>query len=674
LEPAVVVRIHPGQCGEPRRGPSFPEESFLRFLSGQVPVLTRGLARINPPLVAFCDVLPPRSRIRALLFAALAVGATPAQLAAAPPSRTLLPPLPVQVDSPALHATAREAQAAFERERIRLAPQTQQVGGSVCDERIGRFCVRLDSEGVDDWTPPPEDPRLTLARAGLLDRLEQLAGWLPGDAWIVGQRVAYLGEAERWEEAVELARGCSEALGRPWWCPALRGMALHHLELFSQAEESFEEALAAMDRPMRERWNDPAPLVAPDLALALRRAGAEERRELSARLWTLADPFFLIPGNELWTEHLARRVLAELRSEARNPYSLRWGDDMTELLLRYGPEVAYQQEIPRGMHLGPIPMVGRLDPRSRHLLPTLAQVREPARIELGAWRTERRGAKSRHAPTFAPVLGVLDVQVAAFPQGDRIRFVLGWKIAGSQPPGAGAGAEGALLAGIFLIDAETLGERARLLPILDPGEGRGGVLLEVDPGDYLLSLEILAPEERLGWRARQGWSGRLAPPGVPVLSDLLLLSPSAPDPQTAPSSEGEGVHPSEDRDPLLGLLSRVLAGDQLEDPRIEIAWELSGMGGEDRLLRFTLSAEPVGRGLLRRMGEFLRLVPSQAPVIVRWQEGVFEGEDAGGGPPPLFRTLELDLSALPRGPVRIALEAEFQGRTPLRSERVVDLR
>lgn len=94
--------------------------------------------------------------------------------------------------------SARDAQRRFEAERVRWLPRTGSWSGGPCDERVGRMCLRHDTG--DDWWPEAEHPRLTAARAELLVALadaDARAEDADARAWILGQRVLYLGEAGR---------------------------------------------------------------------------------------------------------------------------------------------------------------------------------------------------------------------------------------------------------------------------------------------------------------------------------------------------------------------------------------------------------------------------------------------------------------------------------------------
>ena len=68
-----------------------------------------------------------------------------------------------------------------------------------CRERIGRLCIW--HEGDDDWVPVPDSPDIVQARDLLLRELAEIGGQLPGDGWILGQRIRYLSEAGRWDES-----------------------------------------------------------------------------------------------------------------------------------------------------------------------------------------------------------------------------------------------------------------------------------------------------------------------------------------------------------------------------------------------------------------------------------------------------------------------------------------
>ncbi|MCA9738313.1 MAG: hypothetical protein KC645_11870, partial [Gemmatimonadetes bacterium] len=300
-----------------------------------------------PPLV-FCGIL-----------ASASAAALP--LAAQEPERP---------DSSDLRGDARSAQSAFERLRVRRLPR-ELMGSGGCDEVIGRICMRHD--GDDDFVPPPEDEDITEGRERLLAELADIGRAIPGDDWVLGQRVWYAIEAGRPEEAIELPRPCAAT---PWWCAALEGLALHAAERFEDAERAFGRALQAMPEETRAAWDD-----ATEDVLGRERLGwLEEQPDRDAaleRFWRLADPSWMMPGNDRRTAHWARLTASGIRDRARNAYGLSWGFDLEELLVRYGWEIAWGRDVWRAGQMEDR-VVGHHPPRSLEYAPPEPVLADPA--------------------------------------------------------------------------------------------------------------------------------------------------------------------------------------------------------------------------------------------------------------------------------------------------------
>ena len=127
-------------------------------------------------------------------------------------------------DSVRSHRHARTLQTRFERLRLRNLPRVPDGGSHECDEIIGRLCVWDD--GDDDWRPKEEPAAIIDGREDLLAGLDSLSGLVPGDHWVLGQRIRYLVEAGRLEDAEAVARRCGLPGG--WRCDASLGFVLHH--------------------------------------------------------------------------------------------------------------------------------------------------------------------------------------------------------------------------------------------------------------------------------------------------------------------------------------------------------------------------------------------------------------------------------------------------------------
>jgi len=158
-----------------------------------------------------------------------------------------------------------------------------------------------------------DSSRFALRRAAMVARLDTIAGQIPGDKWVAGQRVYYLGVMGARGRALEAARSCAGA-GVDGWCFMLQGYALARAGRFPAADTSFANGLVRLPAADRCRledvsrlFDDPASQLPAGLA-----CGSPARGEFNARVWWLADPSWLVPGNDRRVEHLTRAVELEL--------------------------------------------------------------------------------------------------------------------------------------------------------------------------------------------------------------------------------------------------------------------------------------------------------------------------------------------------------------------------
>ena len=106
---------------------------------------------------------------------------------------------------------------------------------------------------------------------------------------------------------------------------------------------------------------------------------------------------------------------------------------------------------------------------------------------------------------------------------------------------------------------------------------------------------------------------------------------------------------------------RIEAGDAFK-----VAWELYGLRvGESASVRIGVNR---GRtSIARRLGEFLRLLEHDKPVVMTWEEA---GPDVLG---TVFRAVELNLPDLEPGDYTLTVEIELPGREPMTVVRPISI-
>ena len=180
------------------------------------------------------------------LSALIVAGAAPSFQQSAGPSQAADALAPVRQsavavtsrDSTRAWRSARRAQGDFESLRRRLLPHATLVGATGCDAVVGRYCF-LQQVASD---PPQEALEVVAARARLLTILDSLGAMIPGDRWILGQRVRYLIEAGRPQAADSLGVACAASAtvrSTTSWCFALVGYTAQQYGKFPRADAAF---------------------------------------------------------------------------------------------------------------------------------------------------------------------------------------------------------------------------------------------------------------------------------------------------------------------------------------------------------------------------------------------------------------------------------------------------
>jgi hypothetical protein len=628
------------------------------------------------------------------LIAGLALIATPE------PSRGQSPP-----DSASLRKDAEELQAAYESFRERSMPAPIRVWDGSCDLRVGRMCMRHDRG--DDPGAPPEPPPVGLARTDLLGKLGEISSKIPGDGWLLGQRVLYQLESGGVAEAEAMTRSCGLPADDGWWCAALLGLVLHRRGNTAEAAVVFQGALRGMPVREAERWTAARFLLDGEGRDVLERASPADRALLERRVWLLSDPLYMVPENDRQVEQYARFVVRRIRETGANPYSIPWDEDLEELLIRYGQEIGWERargtDMPQGLQDGRV-VIGRQIPGGVEYLPSGSWLNDPSEVPNGAWAPESWTPRTAYRAPYAGTIIPLETQVARFrrgldsllvvtghapaPEEERRRPTMtvnrgpqGWirgqggreerpdPFGSTDPFGAtdfGApepearevedprGSTTAPLH-LYLVPVGAPGEEDGAPQLLAEGGGTSGVTTaRVPNGRYLMSLEAWDREGSRAWRAREGVNQRTIPPDLPSVSDLLLLTATAPD-QELPANLEEA-------------LPRVRAGSRLRPGEtVAVAWEIYALRPEETVA-LTLGLDRGAPGLLQRAGEFLRIVQPDAPVTLTFQETAPDGGVFGRA----FRGVNLTLpETLEPGDYVLSLEVQLQGRSAITTERVL---
>ena len=538
-------------------------------------------------------------------------------------------------DSAATIRKARSLQAGFESRRRQLLPRFYSGTANQC-VTIGRFCYW--SSGTSNEDIPEEGNDIRRARMRLLRELERLAIAAPSDDWIVGQRVRYLVEA-RDTSALRVARDCAATR---WWCDALTGYALHVNGDFAGADDSFARALGGMPTAVRCDWTNIWQLLDSEPRKEYRRLPCDEREARMDRIWWLADPLLMTPGNERRTEHYSRMVYATLQKNAANTHGLSWGKDLTELVVRFGWSEKWTQKSqssPYGVERPPVS--GHDREPAYHFLPAR---RAPENLELIAdslWDMDRDPPLEQYAPAYARAFTELNVQVARFRRGDSTVVVAAYDVS-----------EDTLFRGRRLNAALVAADKEAALPAvhqIDSASLTQVLTLTTAWRSQLVGVELLTSDSAAAGRWRSGYGSIPLETERLTVSDLLFVD------------VGDGLP-----DDLAGAVPRTHGGTVFSrNAKVGLFWEIYGKAPVDSAVPISLTITPLDAGFLRTALRALRIAAKPTPLNIRWQEN-------GAGGVFSARSVQLDLSLVPPG--RYEVELEVGAVRAAKSSRIITIR
>lgn len=561
---------------------------------------------------------------------------------------------PSPTDESHFRKAAKRAQSDFEAFRQTHLPRYE--SGSTrdaCDERIGRFCY-WHREG-DSIVEEPK--RITVERERLIDKFDQLAGAAPRDDWIAAQRVRYLIEAGYDSSALLAAYECQ---GTAAWCYILRGMALHTMQRYDEAEYEFDSALAALPRNERCQWNDISLLLSDNERAAYLRIPCGSRDSFEAKFWELSDPSYVVVGNDRKSEHFFRVGITRILADSRNAYGMSWGPDMREIVIRYGMPISYTTAWPSHF-MQSLPITGHEREPCFHF------IAHNVGSDSVRWDMRRERARERYSPPYADSVTEIPAQFAMFKRGDSAIVVIAYTL--SDLTGTVFGGGGTE------IQSDTQ-------PNTEPNtqlktHTNASAELQVDER---ISAMRAASDHRIKY-ARASWKGIavgieqftpgarriarhrawLSPPkrtsGAPELSTLLLFKAA---------SDADSISPQS----LDVVLQQALTSTDLRGiKKLGVYWEMYHSPDDSTAtsLPVSISVTRTDGGFGRWLAQKLRIQRPDQPIEFGWH-------DAPGTTGTSYRSIILDLSQLPNGTYQIEVSVGTDDSPRTTTSREIRLR
>ena len=520
-------------------------------------------------------------------------------------------------------------------------------GPDRCDERVGRFCYWYEEDSPD---PPTEPDQIREARDRLIEQIDSTGREFPNDRWVSGQRIRYLTEAGRYDDAVRAAQACTS---REWWCYALRGFAYHVAGRFEEADSSYEGAIRLMSQAERCAWRDMKLLLDDDRLKWYREQNCNGRLPVEQRVWWLSRPMLSGKGNDARTEYYSRLMMAHFVEDAPSAYVMGFDFDERELTLRYGWPIAWTRQ-PAGNLLsggGEPGLVGHERTPAHPFLPVRGVLENPASSDSAGWRSKGiPPVRARYSPVYAKRLLPLEHQSALFRRGDSALVLAAWSVAKDSELSAAVDAHD-LTAAMVL----TRGEEKDAVVVRSESPQRTGTFMARSTwGSMLMSIEVGAAKRHTLSRARYGVRRTDESSSRIQVSDIVLYEPYDSTPTSA-----------ED------VLSHMRTSDRIAvGSRVGIFWEAYNTDptGEGIEVNITVAPENKagGGGWLTRGLRALRRVKEAQPVSVGLRDV------SARGSPVTARAVEVDLSTLTPGRYLLQLELNA-GPNVVRVERTISI-
>jgi hypothetical protein len=537
-------------------------------------------------------------------------------------------------DSIAVAKQAHRLQRDFENRRFLLLPLVASRGDN-CDVRVGRWCY-----WQEDAESAPADPKsIVELRARFLDRLAGLATRVPGDRWISGQRVRYLSEARRGEDAITVARECRAGAV---WCSSIAVLAYRAAGNIAAADSALSSALASMSPDERCAALDIEPVVDGTFRDRYHAADCAGRDSLAARWFWLARGSYADSANEVRVEIFSRRLFAQLASESSSPYGHITGPELRELVLRYGWSESWGRTAPEPGQLDPGRAVGFDGPHTFPLAPSDGALGDVNAIVDPPRMRSDPTARARFPIHGTKTLGGIASRIALFRRGDSTLAIAAYD---ATTDTAMRGVDTARAAFALLRDERTPPVVARFV------RGTKGILMAMAPWrPSVVSVELSDSTSERAARARAGIPLGDTASGRVELSDLLLFSA---DSDLATALDSVVSH-------------AIIDGRIASGARLGIFWEMYGLDQGERVTA-SVSLIPDEAGFFRRAAQRAHLVEPKTPVHLRWEDAPEVSGSVGG------RILTIALDGVEEGNYTVELTLSVPGQPTRRASSRVQI-
>ena len=447
-----------------------------------------------------------------------------------------------------------------------------------CRADRGDVCMNGDHEDQRWRSSTPREPEQIERFAR---RITEVARSRPDDALGFAQAVYAVARLRPSGEAVALAEDCAVA---DWWCDLVLGMVQQRAGRHERAGRHFRAALPEADSALACRLNGIGELLDGSDLRAYQKMSCSDRADFEQRFWWLTDPMISMPGNDRWTEHIARRF--ELILHERLLWAI--GNDHPPIheasVVRRGHEDSWTD-----LPMGPLPITRWASARAaRYRFTPVSAVSDGVaalRYDLAADRDDEGYTPASYGPVFE-----LPAQFARFREGSSLFVAAAAELDKLPLP---------LASTVFVLSAG-----ADSIPLV-----LGRVELSkrpvfdaiVDPATAVLGIESVTRKKAVA-RARIGLLP--LPAGRFALSDPLLVTPAGVD---LPDSREEAVAT------MLGKTA-IDSGDE-----IAVYWEVYG-AATGRPLTISLSIDGGPAGWFTRVLRALRVRSDSRGPVVSWTE------------------------------------------------------